>query len=323
MKKILITFQKSRTLFLLMLLIIEVMILSLLSPYFLKLSNLIEITQFGAILILLAMGESIVMLSGGEGIDLSVGSMLSLSGVFFGLVIQAKYSMEVAIIITIIAGGILGSINAFFIAIMKMPPLIATLGTQYVFGSLALYLTNGIPISGFPKSFEFLSLESTFGIPNQILFIVIPISIVILILMYKTKFGREVYLLGTNPIAAKYGAINEKKVRFIVYIIPGLLAALGAIISNSWLMTARADAGLGLELQAITVACLGGIAVEGGRGNLGAVIISVLIITMMNSGLQIANVNSIWQLAVLGFVLLIAVSFNHIVSNILSKPQKF
>lgn len=311
----------NRTYLLLILLVLEILLLSLSSPYFLNISNLIEITQFGAMLILLALGESIVILSGREGIDLSVGSSLSLAGVFFGLSIKAGASIPVAVAITLLSGILLGAINALLIAIIKLPSLIATLGTQYIFGSLALFLTGGIPISGFPESFKSLSLENTFGIPNQILFIIIPVCVIILILVYKTKFGRKVYLMGTNPEAAKFAGINEKRIRFIVYTIPGLLAAIGAIISNSWLMTARADAGVGMELQAITIACLGGIAVEGGRGNLSAVIIGVLIITMMNSGLQIANVNSVWQLAVLGFILLIAVIFNQVAVR-LSKKQK-
>lgn len=311
----------NRTYLLLILLVLEILLLSLSSPYFLNISNLIEITQFGAMLILLALGESIVILSGREGIDLSVGSSLSLAGVFFGLSIKAGASIPVAVAITLLSGIFLGAINALLIAIIKLPALIATLGTQYIFGSLALFLTGGIPISGFPESFKSLSLENTFGIPNQILFIIIPVCVIILILIYKTKFGRKVYLMGTNPEAAKFAGINEKRIRFIVYTIPGLLAAIGAIISNSWLMTARADAGVGMELQAITIACLGGIAVEGGRGNLSAVIIGVLIITMMNSGLQIANVNSVWQLAVLGFILLIAVVFNQVAVR-LSKKQK-
>lgn len=321
MKTILNKVLNNRTYLLLILLVLEILLLSLSSPYFLNISNLIEITQFGAMLILLALGESIVILSGREGIDLSVGSSLSLAGVFFGLSVKAGASIPVAVIITLLSGILLGAINALLIAIIKLPALIATLGTQYIFGSLALFLTGGIPISGFPESFKALSLENTFGIPNQILFIIIPVCTIILIMMYKTKFGRKVYLMGTNPEAAKFAGINEKRIRFIVYTIPGLLAAIGAIISNSWLMTARADAGVGMELQAITIACLGGIAVEGGRGNLSAVIIGVLIITMMNSGLQIANVNSVWQLAVLGFILLIAVIFNQVAVKY-SKKQK-
>lgn len=315
MKRVFVFFASSRTKVLLLVLTVEILLLSLSSRYFLNIRNLIEITQFGAVLMLLALGESIVMISGREGIDLSIGAVLSLSGVFFGLLIRSRVNLFVTIVLTIFFGCLLGLVNGILVAFAKIPSLIATLGTQYVFGSLALFLTGGIPISGFPKSFEFLSLEYTFGIPNQVLFVVVPLCVLILTLMYATKFGRRVYLLGTNPEAAKYAVINERQIRLVVYMITGVLASFGAVINNSWIMTARADAGTGLELQAITVACLGGIAVEGGKGSLNSVIVSVLILTILNSGLQIANINSIWQLAILGIVLLFAVIFNQLLSK--------
>lgn len=281
-----------------------------------------QVTQFGAALTLLSLGESLVMIAGRDGIDISIGSIMSLSGVIFGLAVINGCSILAATILTLLTGVVLGSINGFLVAVAKVPALIATLGTQYIYGSLALYLTGGIPISGFPESFEFLSLESTFGIPNQILFVVIPVTILVLILVYKMKFGRRVYLMGTNPEAAKYTGIKERSVRMWVYILAGVLAAISAIINNSWLMTARADAGTGMEMQAITVAVLGGIGVAGGVGHLGGVLIGVIIITMMNSGLQIANINSIWQLATLGFILIIAIILNHLMSGFVARVEK-
>ena len=322
MRKIAFSIAKSRTKFLLLLFVIEMVILSLISPYFFSLSNLMQVTQFGAALTLLSLGESLVMIAGRDGIDISIGSIMSLSGVIFGLAVINGCSILAATILTLLTGVVLGSINGFLVAVAKVPALIATLGTQYIYGSLALYLTGGIPISGFPESFEFLSLESTFGIPNQILFVVIPVTILVLILVYKMKFGRRVYLMGTNPEAAKYTGIKERSVRMWVYILAGVLAAMSAIINNSWLMTARADAGTGMEMQAITVAVLGGIGVAGGVGHLGGVLIGVIIITMMNSGLQIANINSIWQLATLGFILIIAIILNHLMSGFVARVEK-
>lgn len=317
MRKIAVFFVSSRTRMLFFLLAVEILLLSFSSRYFLSIQNLIELTQFGAVLLLLALGESIVMLSGREGIDLSIGAILSLSGVIFGLLIRAGAGLMIALGLTVVVGFFFGFVNGLLISVVKIPSLIATLGTQYIFSSLALFLTGGIPISGFPESFKFLSLKSTFGIPNQILFVAFPVSAAILILMYMTKFGRQVYLLGTNPEATKFAVIDERKIKIAIYMVAGLLASFGAIINNSWIMTARADAGTGLELQAITVACLGGIAVEGGKGSLGAVIAGVLVLTILNSGLQIANVNSVWQLAVLGIVLLAAVVFNQAVRKYL------
>lgn len=322
MKKIAFSIAKSRTKFLLLLFVIELIVLSLISPYFFSVNNLMQVTQFGASLTLLSLGEALVMIAGRDGIDISVGSAMSLSGVIFGLVVIKGGSILMATVITLLTGAVLGMINGLLVAVAKVPALIATLGTQYIYGSLALYLTGGIPISGFPDGFKVLSLESTLGIPNQILFVIVPVSILVFILVYKMKFGRRVYLMGTNPEAAKFTGIREKKIRSSVYILTGVLAAVSAIINNSWLMTARADAGNGMEMQAITVAVLGGIGVAGGIGHLGGVLIGVIIITMMNSGLQIANVNSVWQLATLGFILIIAIILNQLMSRYVASVEK-
>ncbi len=322
MRKIAFSIAKSRTKFLLLLLLAEIIFLSCISPYFLNLNNLLQVTQFGATLTLLSLGESLVMIGGRDGIDISVGASMSLSGVVFGLAVINGTGIMGAVLITLVGGVVFGMINGMLIAMAKVPALIATLGTQYVYGSLALYLTGGIPISGFPESFKKLSLESTFGIPNQIIFVIVPVTVLVFVLIYMTKFGRRVYLLGTNPEAAKYTGIRETRIRMGIYTLTGVLAAVSAIINNSWLMTARADAGTGMEMQAITVAVLGGIGVAGGVGHLGGVLIGIVIITMMNSGLQIANVNSVWQLAVLGMILIMAIILNHMMQQFVSRVEK-
>lgn len=322
MKKLAFSIAKSRTKFLLLLLVIEMIILSCISPYFFNMNNLLQVTQFGATLTLLSLGEALVMISGRDGIDISIGSTMSLSGVIFGLAVMNGANIPIAAFITLLGGVVFGAVNGVLVAVAKVPALIATLGTQYIYSSLALYLTGGIPISGFPDSFALLSLKSTFGIPNQILFVVIPVSVLIFILVYKMKFGRRVYLMGTNPEAAKYAGIREMKVRAMVYVLAGVLASVSAIINNSWLMTARADAGSGTEMQAITVAVHGGIGVAGGTGHLGGVLIGVVIITMLNSGLQIANVNSVWQLAALGLILIAAIILNQLMSRFVKNVEK-
>lgn len=168
MRKLAFSIAKSRTKFLFLLFVIEIIILSCISPYFFNMNNLLQVTQFGATLTLLSLGEALVMISGRDGIDISVGSAMSLSGVIFGLAVMNGCNILTASIITLLGGVVLGAVNGLLIAVAKVPALIATLGTQYIYSSLALYLTGGIPISGFPDNFSFLSLESTFGIPNQI-----------------------------------------------------------------------------------------------------------------------------------------------------------
>ena len=320
MKKFTLSLAKSRAKFLILLLIVEIIILSILNPEFAKISNLIELLQFGATLFLMAAGEALVIMVIPGGIDISVGSIMSLACVVLGIMYQATANMFISILVTLIAGGIFGMVNGVLVGYFNMPSLIATLGTQYVFASFALYITNGVAISGFPESFEWLSLETTFGIPNQILFVVIPVLIVVLFLVYRTRFGRNIYLTGDNAEAAKFAAIKTKQTIFWVFVLTGVLTAFGAIINCSWLMTARADAGSGMEMNAITVAMLGGIsAVEGGRGHLSGVIIGTVIITMLRSGLQMAGINSVWILAITGIILIASIVANDLNSRFVTK----
>ncbi|WP_227995040.1 ABC transporter permease [Oceanobacillus sp. CFH 90083] len=310
---------RSRSSLLAILLVIIIVIMSMLNPSFLSINNLLGVTQFGAVLALIAIGQSLVIISGNGGIDLSVGSMVSLSGVFIGLAMSAGLNIWIAAFIGILGGLLLGMINAFVISIVNMPPFIATLGAMYLYGSLALVLTGGNPISGFPQEFSFIGQGLVAGIPSQIILIVIPVFLLICFLVYKTTFGRSIYLIGSNQTAARYANINVKKTRFIVFSLSGLMAGIASIIMTSWLMTARADAGFGMELEAITVAVLGGIHIFGGLGHLGGVMMAVLTITILSSGLQMANVNSIWQLAILGFVLIGAVFLNQFLNKDNSK----
>ncbi len=312
MRNKLFNLLSNRVFFLLFLLVIVVIIMSLISPYFFNLDNMITMSRFGAALALIGLGQSLVILGGGAGIDLSAGSIISLSGVAFGLMVGAGMNDWSAAAITILIGGILGSLNGITIALLGLPPLIGTLGTLYAYSALALVITKGVPLSGFSESFSFLANGKILGIPSQILIIVIPVFLILLIMMSKTNFGRSIYLVGVNDVAAQFSGIQVKRVRFILYTISGLLAGMGAIIMSSWFMASRPDVGNGMEMRSITVAVLGGIDIFGGVGNLGGTMLAVLIVTMIASGLQLANINTIWQLAVLGFILLGAVALNQI-----------
>jgi ribose/xylose/arabinose/galactoside ABC-type transport system permease subunit len=312
----------NRVYFLLVLMVIVVIIMSSISPYFFTTSNLLSMTRFGAVLALLAIGQSLVILAGGAGIDLSIGAILSLAGVLFGMMVQdAGINIWLAISLTIIVGGLLGAVNSVIVAWWGLPPLIATLGTLWAYGALALVLTNGVPISGFPETFAFISQGYILGIPTQILLVVVPAYLILQFVASRTRFGRWIYLLGVNDEAARFAGIPVTRVRFILYTLNGVLAGLSAIIMASWFMAARPDVGAGMDLQSITVAVLGGIYIFGGIGSLAGSMLAVLIVTMVATGLQLANINTVWQLAVLGFMLLGAVALNQVVVQTSARKQ--
>jgi ribose/xylose/arabinose/galactoside ABC-type transport system permease subunit len=309
----------NRVIFLVLLLIIVTIIMSVISPYFFDWNNMVTMTRFGAALALVGLGQSLVILGGGAGIDLSVGSIISLSGVIFGLLVGLGINDWAAAVLTVVFGGFLGSVNGVTVALWGLPPLIGTLGTMYAYAALALVITKGVPLSGFSEGFSFLANGKILGIPTQVFLIVIPIFIVLLIIMNKTNFGRWIYLVGVNEVAAQFSGVQVKRVRFILYTLSGVLSGFAAVILSSWFMASRPDVGNGMEMRAITVAVLGGIDIFGGVGNIVGTILSVIIVTMIASGLQLANINTIWQLAVLGFILLGAVALNQFFSRNQSK----
>jgi len=302
---------QARLAFLAVLAIVMALLMAQLSPYFLSVDNLLGMTQFGAVLGLLALGQTLVIISGRGGIDLSIGAMLSLSGVFFGtLAITAGLPIPLAILATLGFGLALGSVNGLLVTVVGIQPIIATLGTLYLYGSLALVWTNGVPISGFAPEFGLIGQQATLGIPNQVLLVLVPVGIVLSYVVGHTVFGRSIFLIGINDTAAALSGLNVAATRVAVYAISGLVAAMGAIVTASWLLTARPGAGAGYDLQSITVVVLGGTAIMGGAGSLAATLLAVLIVTMIRSGLQLANFNAIIQLAVLGILLLSAVVLN-------------
>jgi ribose/xylose/arabinose/galactoside ABC-type transport system permease subunit len=302
-----------RVFFLLALLAVIMVILSALSQYFLNVETILDITRIGAVLALVSMGQSLIILAGGAGIDLSVGSMVSLAGVLFGVLVKAGVNIWLAAGLTLIIGGMLGMINSITVAWWGIPPLVGTLGTMWIYGAIALVITNGVPVSGFPKEFAFLGDGRILEVPAQILLVVIPVYLILQVVLSRTYLGRWIYLIGVNSEAARFSGIPVTRVRFLLYTLSGVLSGLGAVVMASWLMAARPDVGSGLELQSITVTVLGGTYIFGGYGSLAGTILAVLIVTLVASGLQLGNINTIWQLAVLGFILLGAVALNQVI----------
>jgi len=305
----------NRTVFLIILNILVFIIMSLISPYYFSVDTILSMTKYGVVIALISLGQSLVILGGGGGIDLSLGSNISLSGILLGILVNAGVNIWFACILTIMIGVFLGSIHGVLVAYGKLPAFAVTLGGLYTYGALAMVLTDGIPISNFPEVFSVLGQGTFLNIPNQVIFILIPIFIILNWVLNNTVFGRSVYLVGINDEAANLSGVNVEKIRTILFSISGGLGAVAAIVMTSWIMTARPNAGYGLELQAVTVAVLGGIHIFGGKGTLSGTMLSALIITNIGYGLQIANINTTWQLAILGILLLGAVLLNKLVGE--------
>lgn len=295
--------------------VVTALLLSLLSPFFLTVDNILDMTKFGAVVGLLALAQTLVILAGGGGIDLSVGSILSLAGIGMGLLVGGGVPVWIAAGCAVVIGLALGALNGLLVTVIGIPPLIATLGTLYAYESAAFVAAGGVTLTGFASAgYPFLGQGTVAGVPAQVLLVLLPAYAVVGVVIARSTFGRRVYEVGSNERAASLVGVSPARIRFVVYTASGLLAGLGAVVTNSWLLAARPGAGTGLSLQTITIAVLGGTSIFGGRGTVSGTLLAVLLIVVLGSGLQLAGVEQVWQIGILGALLVLSVMVNNLLS---------
>ncbi len=292
-------------------LIILIIILSVISPDFRTFDNGFSLLRQSSINGLIAFGMTLVILTG--GIDLSVGSTLALTTIVTAKLIVMGISSPIAILIGLTLGIILGCINGLMITKGRLQPFIATLITLTTYSGVGFILSNGKPISrlmsgsNFSKAFlSGIGRGSFLGIPLPIIILVLAFGI-IYFLLHNTVFGRKVYSVGSNSRAAALAGVNITKTKMTVYACSGFFAALSGMILLSRLGSAQPTLGAGYELDAIAAVAVGGTSLSGGRGKIFGTLIGVLIIAVLNNGLNIINVSSYYQDVIKGLVILIAV----------------
>ena len=277
-------------------------------------------------LAMLGLAELLVILSGRGGIDLSVGAIVSLAGMVFGLAYgEWSWPLWLAIVATAAFGALCGAVNGLLVAYVGFPALIATLATYYAFKSLAIVVNNQNPISTPPIQQLFSISRSVelpvFGqyvpnVPLGLFTFLLPTVIVVWLLLARTTYGRRLYGLGTNDVAAFWAGLPVRGTRFKAYLYAGLISGLVAVVTVAQFASARPDAGVsgnGMALPAITIAVLGGVAITGGIGRTAGVVLATLLIVWLNAGILLAfvgNEGSQFQLLALGTVLIFAALLN-------------
>lgn len=287
-------------------LILLVIIISALNSAFLEPSNLFNLLRQVSINGLIAFGMTFVILTG--GIDLSVGSTLALSSAMIAILMVSGFDSIVSLLIGCIFGAILGAINGLLITLGKMAPFIATLATMTVFRGLTLVITDGNPITNLNGSYAFQLFGRGYflGIPVPAVTMFITF-IILYIILHKTVFGRQTYAMGGNEKAAFISGIKVNKLKVMIYSLAGLMSAMAGAILTSRLNSAQPTAGMSYELDAIAAVVLGGTSLTGGKGRILGTLIGVLIIGVLNNGLNLLGVSSFYQQVVKGVVIIIAV----------------
>ena len=299
-------------------LVLLLIILTFSSQYFLTVSNLMSVLRQGVALSLVAIGMTYAIISG--GIDLSVGSIMAVSGCTSAL-LMVNFSLNwiLACMVGIAIGILSGVILGYFIAFWNIQPFIMSLVMMSAARGLALVLTNGIPVAGFPKNFAFLGTGWVFGIPFPVIIAIIS-YLVFAVVLKLMPFGVGVYAVGGNAEAAHHAGINVKKVLILVYSISGLLSALAGIIMTSRLNSGQPVLGEMIELDGIAAVVIGGTAMSGGQGGLFGTMIGVLIIIFLHNGLNILGVSAFWQKVAIGLVILVAVLIEQVRQRFRARP---
>ncbi len=280
-----------------------VVALSLLSDRFLTAANITNVLRISAINAIISVGMTFVILT--AGIDLSVGAVAALSAVIAAQLIQTLGSTPLAIAACLLIGILIGMLNGAITIALHIPPFITTLGMMTIARGLALTFTGGRPITGFPEGFRFLGVGTigSLAVPILVAGIVFVLGY---ILLARTSLGVRIRALGNNPVAARLAGINISRVTVMVYTIQGMLAALAGLLLIGRLNSAAPTIGVGYEFDAIAAVVVGGTSFAGGEGGLFGTLIGVLIIGVINNGLNLLNVNALWEQVVKGIVIALA-----------------
>lgn len=298
-------------------LIIMIVFLAMTQPVFLKVSNLTNVIRQISVNILLACSMTLVIIIG--GIDLSVGSIIAISGCLSaGFITFNGFNSVVAILLSIVIGTSVGALNGLVVSRTNIPPFIVTLATMNIGRGLIRVYTHSKTILVDDPLYSFLGEGRLIGeLPIQFLFIVFAV-VFCGIILNKTKFGRNIYAVGDNKQAAEYTGINVKRVIFLVFVISGFLASLAGILTCTRTYSGQPNVGNGAEMDAISAVVLGGTSMTGGVGTIGGTIIGCMVIGIMNNGMNLMGIDSSWQYVVKGIVVLLAVFIDYV-----KKENKF
>jgi len=280
--------------------------LSIASPSFMTMGNILNVVRQSVWVGVMAIGMVYVLGTG--GIDLSVGAVLSFSGVLVAALIQGGMNIYLALVATLLAGIVVGALNGGLITRLHLPPFIATLGMMSVLQGLALVYTQGIPIYGLRyREFQVLAQGFVGFLPAPVIMLVV-IAVIGYFVLNKTPYGRYVLGVGSNETAARLAGIPVDRIKVSVYAIAGLLSAVAGILLTSRGEAAVPNAGEGYELDVIAAAVIGGTAMNGGRGSISGAVVGAVFMTMIRNGLNLLGVSTLWHQVVIGVFIVGAVA---------------
>ncbi|MBR3754766.1 MAG: D-allose ABC transporter permease [Clostridia bacterium] len=294
-------------------LVLLLVILAVLRPsFFFKTSTITQILSQSSVNILIALGEFFAILI--AGIDLSVGSVVALSGMFMAKLMVSGTAPIVAVLLGIFMGALLGFINGILVNSTGLHPFIITLGTQAIFRGVTLIISDSSAVFGFPASFSRFMAQRILYVPVAAI-IAIAAALILAFLTRQTKLGRNIYALGGNRESAWYSGINIKLHTLIVFVISGICAGIAGVVLLGRVGSAEPAAATGFETYAIAAAIIGGTSFFGGKGKIFGVVMGGLIIGVINFGMNLLSVSSTLQQVVMGALIIGSVTLDRFVAG--------
>jgi rhamnose transport system permease protein len=276
------------------------------SPYFLNVWNLSDATFNFTEKAMIAFAMAMLIIAG--EIDLSVASIIALASTAMGLVMSAGYGVPVIVLAGIATGLICGAINGALVAGMNLPSIVVTIGTMSLFRGVSFIILGDQAFTGYPKEFAFFGQGYVFWVISFELFLFAVTAVIFYILLHRTNFGRTIYVIGNNPVGALFSGVRVARVRFILFLLTGLMSGVAAVCLTSRLGSTRPSIATGMELEIITMVVLGGVNILGGSGSILGVVLAAFIMGMVTFGIGLLNVPGIVMSIFLGLLLIAVIA---------------
>ncbi|MHB8387836.1 ABC transporter permease, partial [Metallibacterium sp.] len=276
---------------------------------FLTANNLTNLMRQATIWAVIAIGQTFVIIT--AGIDLSVGTVLGFAGVVISLLLQANVPIWLAIVLTLLVGVAIGMFHAFGVIKLGLPPFIMTLATLTALRGIGLLMTNGSSISITVDSFTSFSRGAVLGIPN-LFWMVILLAIPSFVFLHLSRWGRYLFAIGSNPEAARLSGVNVQAMLYVAYTLSATFAAFAGILTTSRIGIGNATTGQGWELQSIASSVIGGTSLFGAVGSIHGPLLGSILLTTINNGANLLNVNPFWQLIITGGLIIVIVYFDQL-----------
>lgn len=291
------------------LLLLMWMALGLSTDSFLTSGNITNLMRQASLIAIIAIGQTFVIIT--AGIDLSVGAVVGLASTVVALLLKAGVPIPAAVALTLLVGVAVGVVNAFGIVRLGLPPFIMTLAMMTALRGVGLLITGGMTIAGFPTAFGAFSRGSLFGVPN-LFWVVVLVAVPAYVLLHHGRWGRYIYAVGSNPEAARLSGVRVDRTLYLAYVVSATLAALSGILTASRIGIGVATTGEGWELEAIAASVIGGASLFGAVGGVPGPLLGALLLSSINNGANLLNVNAFWQRIITGILIIVIVFFDQL-----------